>query len=77
MKRDINNRFIKKNIVESLIPSLSFLIKYLSILFILLPWIYLAMYKINIGKIFEKALFYLFGDPIACENGKFEKIPYY
>ena len=76
MKRDINGRFIKKNTIELPIPSLSFLIKYFSLLFILLPWIYLAIYKINIGKIFEKALFYLFGAPIACENGKFEKDPY-
>ena len=52
MKRDTNGRFIKKNTIEFLIPSLSFLIKYFSILFILLPWIYFAIYKTIIGKNF-------------------------
>ena len=61
MKRDTNGTFMKKNTIEFLIPSLSFLIKYFSILFILLPWIYFAIYKINIGKIYENALLYLFG----------------
>ena len=58
MKRDPNGRFIKKNTIEFSIPSPVFLVKYFSILFILLFWIYLAIYKLNIGKIFEETLFF-------------------
>ena len=76
MKRDPNGRFIKKNTIEFSIPSPAFIDKYFSILFILLPWLYLAIYKLNIGKVFEETLFFLFGDPTTCENGRTEKNPY-
>ncbi len=76
MKRDPNGRFIKKNTIEFSIPSPVFLVKYFSLLFILLPWIYLAIYKLNIWKVCEETLFFLFGEPITCENGRTEKNPY-
>ena len=75
MKRAPNGRFIKKNTIEFSVPSPIFLVKYFAILFILLPWIYLAFYKLNIGKVFEESLFFLFGEP-TCENGRTEKNPY-
>ena len=75
MKRDPNGRFIKKNTIEFSVPSPIFLVKYFAILFILLPWIYLAFYKLNIWKVFEETLFFLFGEP-TCENGRTEKNPY-
>ena len=56
MKRDSNGRFIKKNNIDFSIPSPAFLVKYFSILFLLLSWIYLAIYKLKNGKIFKEIL---------------------
>ena len=57
MKRETNGRFIGKNNYEFSILSPAILVKYFSLLFILLPWIYLPIYKLNIGKVFDLILF--------------------
>ena len=69
MKRDIHGRFSKNNTVEFPLPSISFIAKYCLLLIILLPWIYLAIYRLNIGKLSEEMFYYLFG-PNSCENAK-------
>ena len=76
MKRDLNGRFEKKNIIELSVPSISFIIKYFLILIILLPWIHFGIYKLNVGKKLEELPFYIFGDPDSCENGRISKNPY-
>lgn len=67
MKRDIHGRFSKRDTVEFPIPSISFIAKYLFLLVILLIWLYLAIYRLNIGKLSEDIFFYLFG-PNSCDN---------
>ena len=74
MKRDIHGRFTKTDIVEFPLPSISFIAKYCFLLIILLPWIYLAIYRLNIGKLPEEMFNYLFG-PNYCENANGKK-PY-
>ena len=69
MKRDLNGRFSKKNIIEFSVPSISFIIKYFLILIVLLFWIHFGIYKLNVGKKLEEVLFYIFGDPDSCQNG--------
>ena len=76
MKKYTKGRFIRNNSIEFQLPSISFIIKYFSILILLLPWIYTAKYKLNIGKIIEGWLFFLFGEPESIEGGKKEKGPY-
>ena len=41
MKRDKNGRFQKKSSIEFVFPSLATLIKYLILILVLTPWIYL------------------------------------
>ena len=74
MKRDIHGRFSKNDTVEFPLPSISFIAKYFLLLTILLPWIYLAIYRLNIGKLSEEMFYYLFS-PNSCENSKGKK-PY-
>ena len=72
MKRDIHGRFTKTDIVEFPLPSISFIAKYCLLLIILLPWIYLAIYRLNIGKLSEEMFNYVFG-PNYCENANGKK----
>ena len=76
MKRDSNGRFTKKDTIEFPIPSVTFIIKYFLMIIVLMPWIYFGIYKLNIWMLFEKALFFIFGNPYICENGKSGKKPY-
>ena len=81
MKRDIHGRFSKNNTIEFSLPSFSFIVKYFLLLIVLLPWIHLVIYKINIGKLIEELLFTLFGPdscdgPDSCETKKNGKAPY-
>ena len=46
MKRDIHGRFSKTDTIEFPLPSISFIAKYFLLLIILLPWIYLAIYRL-------------------------------
>ena len=59
MKRELNGRFAEKNIFELSVPSISFIIKYFLILIVLLPWIHFGIYKLNVVKKLEEALFYI------------------
>ena len=72
MKRDIHSRFSKNDIVEFPLPSISFFAKYFLLLIILLPWVYLGIYRLNIEKLSEEMFYYLFG-PNSCENAKGKK----
>ena len=74
MKRDIHGRFSKTDTIEFPLPSISFIAKYFLLLIILLPWIYLAIYRLNIGQLSEEMFYYLFG-PNSCENTNSKK-PY-
>ena len=66
--RDKNGRYIKKeqNIIIGM-PSISNLLKYLIIIFIFTPWLYIFIYKFDLLSILEEALRYLFG-PIKIES---------
>ena len=74
MKRDIHGRFSKNDTIEFPLPSISFIAKYFLLLIILLPWIYLAIYRLNIGQLSEEMFYYLFG-PNSCKNTN-DKKPY-
>ena len=74
MKRDIHGRFSKNDTVEFPLPSISFFTKYFLLLILLLPWIYLVLYRLNIGKLPEEMFYYLLW-PNSCENAKGKK-PY-
>ena len=74
MKKDIHGRFSKTGTIEFPLPSISFISKYFLLLIILLPWIYLAIYRLNIGQLSEEMFYYLFG-PNSCENTNSKK-PY-
>ncbi len=65
MLRDKNGRFSKNQKVEIDIPSISVMLKYFIILFILAPWVYLILYKFDIKEIIENGFSKLFG-PIDC-----------
>ena len=54
MKRDIHGRFS-----EFSLTSFPFIVKYFLLLIVLLPWIHLVIYRINIGKLIEELLFTL------------------
>ena len=66
--RDKNGRYIKKeqNIII-VMPSISNLLKYLIIIFIFTPWLYIFIYKFDLLSILEEDLRYLFG-PIIIES---------
>ena len=74
MKRDIRGRFSKNDTIEFPLPSISFIAKYFLLLIILLPWIYLAIYRLNIGQLSEEMFYYLLG-PNSCKNTNNKK-PY-
>ena len=65
MLRDKNGRFAKNTKVEIDIPSLTGILKYLIICFILGPWIYLIIYKFDIKEVIENGFSRLFG-PVEC-----------
>ena len=69
MKRDIHGKFSKTDTI-----GFPFIAKYFLLLIILLPWIYLAIYRLNIGQLSEEMFYYLFG-PNSCENTNSKK-PY-
>ena len=75
MKRDIHGRFSKNNTIEFSLPSFSIIVKYFLLLIMLLPWIHLFIYIINIGKLIEELLLTLFG-PDSCETKNNGKAPY-
>lgn len=65
MLREKNGRFAKNTKVEIDIPSLSSIIKFFMICFILAPWFYLILYKADIKELVENAFAKLFG-PVEC-----------
>ena len=75
MKRDIHGRFSKNNSIEFSLPPFPFIVKYILLMIILLLWIHLIIYKINIGKLIEDPLSTLFG-PVSCETKDNGKAPY-
>lgn len=72
MKRDKNGRFQKKSTIEFVVPSLSNIIKYLILFFVLTPWIYL-IFKFDGLYFLGMMLATMFG-PI--EGNKPPKTPY-
>ena len=60
MKRDKNGRFKKNPKLEIEFPSPKSIFKYLFILIILLPWIYLMIFKYDITHLLEIDLSKLF-----------------
>ena len=76
MKRDIHGRFS-----EFSLTSFPFIVKYFLLLIVLLPWIHLVIYGINIGKLTVELLFTLFGPDSSdgsdsCETKNNGKSPY-
>ena len=69
MKREGQGRFKKKQIIEINIPSLSTLLKYSVLIFLLSPWLYLLL-KFDVLSIFESGMSMLFGNQCT------EKRPY-
>lgn len=76
MRRDKNGRFTKNGNIEIPIPSLSFIAKYLLVLFILLPWFYLLTYKFEIIALLQESLFSIFGPKIINDSCQCEQKPY-
>ena len=74
MKRDIHGRLSKNDTVEFFITFHIIYCKIFLLLIILLPWIYFAIYRLNIEKLSEEMFYYLFG-PNSCENANGKK-PY-
>ena len=66
MNRDKNGRFLRAKKIEISIPSLTSFLKYLFLLVIFLPWLYLSITKLYLIEVFKKCLTTLFG-PINCE----------
>ena len=69
MIREKNGRFAKNTKVEIDIPSLSGILKYFIICFVLAPLIYLILYKFDIKEIIENGFSRLFG-PVECSCQK-------
>ena len=61
MQREKNGRFKKNPKLEIEFPSVKSLIKYLFIFIVLLPWIYLMVFRYDIMQIFEENLSLIFG----------------
>ena len=75
--RGKSGRFISQKSLEIQIPSFSLLLKYVSLFFIILPWIYIMVYKYEIGSIFEEKLSIIFGpSSFDCPPCKCDKNPY-
>ena len=71
MKRDIHGKFSKTDTIEFPLPSISYC-KIFLLLIILLPWIYLSIYRLNIGQLSEEMFYYLFG-PNSCKDANDKK----
>ena len=76
--RDKYGRYIKKQNIVFDIPSLSSLIRYLILIFIFAPWVYIFIYKFEITVVIEEALSFLFGPRIINKNSdcKSKETPY-
>jgi len=78
MKRDKNGRFLRNKKIEIAIPSIGTFLKYFILILIFLPWVYLAISKLDLISVTKFALTSLFG-PIeydfTCENPS-PKTPY-
>ena len=73
MKRGKNGRFIRNPNIEINLPTPYGLIKYSILIFVLLPWLYLSIFKFNIVAVLENALNSLFGpSECPCQNKKNE-----
>ena len=59
--RGKNGRFIKNPTIEFAFPTPYAIIKYFTLFFVFLPWIYLMIFKFDIITIFENAFVRLFG----------------
>ncbi len=66
MKRDKNGRFLSNKKIEITIPSIGTFLKYLIMMLIFLPWVYLSISKLDLISLIQKTLASLFG-PIDCE----------
>ena len=64
-----NGRFVKTNNIEFNLPTPYSIIKYSILLFVLLPWIYLTIFKFNIISVLENSFETLFGPhECSCPN---------
>ena len=70
MKRDKNGRFSKEQRIEIPMPSPISFIKYILLIIIFLPWIYLMLFKFNFLNELQNWLMFLFGEKCLqkCEN---------
>ena len=74
MHREKNGRFKKNPKLEIEFPSIKSMIKYLFIFIVLLPWIYLMVFKFDLMEFIEEYLSSIFGSK-ECECPK-PKTPY-
>lgn len=74
MQREKNGRFKKNPKLEIEFPSVKSIIKYLFIFIVLLPWVYLMIFKYDIMQFIEENLSFIFGSK-ECECPK-PKTPY-
>ena len=69
MNREKNGRFKKNTKFEIEVPSPISMIKYLFMLIVFLPWIYLMVFKYDIMQFIEDKLSSIFGEK-ECECPK-------
>lgn len=64
-----NGRFTKSPTIEFDFPTPNAILKYLTLLIVLLPWIYLTIFKFDAVSIFENAFEKLFGsNNCSCQT---------
>ena len=73
MKRAKNGRFMKESNIEIALPAPYSLFKYSILFIVLLPWVYLSLFKFDIISIFQDSSESLFNsNRCTCPNPKKE-----